>query len=129
MTSNLTTASAQAATAGLKPLRLQKPADWPVWLSVIRMIAQGDRIWELVNPDVEEKPLGIEEPIAPTFVDSDSIDFNAYAIYKARKELYKERLEPYLKQEEALKLFVRYIQSSIFSEAAVFISEETVAHP
>ena len=126
---NAATASAQAATTGLKPMRLQKPADWPVWLSAIRMIAQGDEIWDLMNSDLTTKPTGLPEPKRPVFQRTLPVDAAKYAEYKIQKEWYEEDLKPYIKQEKSLKLLIRYINAFISSEAAVFIAGEKIAHP
>ena len=120
---------AQAAMPGLKPMRLQKPADWSVWLSFIRMITMGDRIWDLVNPDLETKPQHLAEPIEPVFVRGETLDLVAYNIYKADSEIHTKQLKKFQRQQDAFNGLVRHIQSTISAEAAVYLAEEKDPHP
>ena len=120
--------SSSTASPQQKQIRLQKPADWTVWLSFVRWIAQGDKIWNLVDPSLPTKPENLEEPVAPEFDDSGDIDLQKYEKHKARKGLYKERLAKYEKQNDAFKTLTRHIGSTLSAEAAVLVADEN-AHP
>ena len=86
-----------------KPLRLQKSADWPIWLSFVRMLAESDKVWSLVDPDQDTKPAHLSEPVEPEFDDSGDIDLEAYAKWKAKMGVHKARMIRYEKQHEAFK--------------------------
>lgn len=118
--------AAIAATAAgkAKPIRLQKPADWPIWLSFVKRHVQQNNVWELVNPDIESKPGVSIELVEPEFDDSGNFSIEQYAKYEARKKLYKDKMKPFLKREKAFKTLVTYIQATISVEAAVFLSNE-----
>ena len=115
-----------------KNIKLEKPADWTVWLSFVRTRAQIDNIWDLVNPDIEERPPHLTRPIEPTYegpLDA-TTDFNItdFELYKARAVVYKAQLAKHTIQHEALKGLITYIQSTIFAATAIFI-QEVEAHP
>ena len=64
------------------------------------------------------------EPVESEFDDSGNFSMEQYARYEARKKLYKDKMKPFLKREEAFKTLVIYIQVTISAEAAVFLSNE-----
>lgn len=115
-----------------KNIKLEKPADWTVWLLFIRTRAQIDNIWDLVDPDIEERPLYLTRPIEPTYEGplETTKDFSItdFELYKARAVIYKAQLAKYTIQHEAFKGLITYIQSTISAAAAVFI-QEVEAHP
>lgn len=93
--------SAVPVTQQQKQIRLQKPADWTVWLSLVRMLAQGHKIWDFVNPDHDTKPVEMAEPIEPTIEDSGELDLKKYEIWKAKKDIYKEKMKPFKQRHDA----------------------------
>ena len=117
-----------SAVSQSKQIRLQKPADWTVWLFFVRMIAQGDDIWNLVDSSLSEKPENIKRSIAFVFDDSGDIDFQQYEKHKAKQGIYKAKLNVYKEQNEAFEQLVKHIQSTICAEAAIFLANEE-AHP
>ena len=114
----------------LKQIQLQKPADWTVWLSFIRMIAENDDVWNLINPDLIERPENILKPQAPVYQGSRgaNIDLEAYNQWKAQMGLHRADLAEYEKQRESMKQLIKQIQSSISADAAVLIANES-SHP
>ena len=104
--------------------------DWTVWLFFVRMIAQGDDIWNLIDSNLSEKPTKniINKSVASKFDDSGNIDLQQYEKYKAKLSIYKAKLNAYKEQNEAFKQLVRHIQSIICAEAAIFFANEE-AHP
>lgn len=123
------TATAAAAAAAPKAIRLQKSADWPIWLAFVRMLAEGEKVWDLVNPDLESKPANLEEPVEPVFnVGSGTIDESLYRQHKIRMQLYQNAMTPYKRQQDSLNMLIRHIQSTISSEIAVYLQHEK-SHP
>ena len=120
--------SAAPTPSQSKQIRLQKPADWTVWLFFVRMIAEKNDIWKLIDPSFSEKPGNINKPVASEFDDSGKINLQAYEKYKAKQGIYKTRLNVYKKQNEAFKQLMKHIQSTICAEAAIFLADEK-AHP
>ena len=71
--------AAQPALLANKQIRLQKPADWTVWLSFIRMIVENDNVWNLINPELATRPPHLSEPVEPAYDgDIGQIDLEQY---------------------------------------------------
>jgi hypothetical protein len=49
-----------------KTVVLAKPADWEAWIFIVRSLAEGENIWELIDPDLETEPVIPTEPTFPT---------------------------------------------------------------
>lgn len=60
--------AAQSTLLVSKQIRLQKPADWSVWLSFIRMIAEIDNDLNLINFDHEIRSDHLSESEKPMYV-------------------------------------------------------------
>ena len=118
------------STAPLKQIQLAKPADWTIWLSFIRMIAENDDVWNLINPDLTKKPKNLSKPQAPAYQGSRgaNIDLEAYSQWKAQMRLHRADLAEYEKQKESMKQLIKQIQFSISADAAVLIANES-SHP
>ena len=89
-----------------KQIRMEKPADWSVWLSFVRIR--------------EEPELGEATDAAAITV--------AYQIYKGQMILYRSKLAKYNKQHDAFNTLILHIQSTISAAAAIFLEAE-YAHP
>ena len=59
-----------------KPIKLEKPADWPTWISFVRTRAQIDNIWHLIDPNLEVRPACMTKPPEPSLND-DQGEFDA----------------------------------------------------
>ena len=89
------------------------------------MIAQGNDIWELVDPNLSEKSKkNISKSVALEFDDLRDIDLQQYEKYKARQGIYKAKLNVYKEQNKAFKQLVKHIQSTICAKAANFLANE-----
>lgn len=112
-----------------KAIRLEKPADWPTWLSFVRIRAEGDHIWGLINPDLPARPACLEKPVKPAFNrGTGPIDLVAFEQHKALLVLYKSDLADYDVQNGAFNRIILHIQSTISATAAIFI-QDVDAHP
>ena len=110
-----------------KSIKLEKPADWPTWISFVRTRAQTANIWDLINPD-NAKSECLTEPVEPTYVEGPQWDAQAFEIYKARSLVYTKALAKYEKQRAAFGSIVDFIQQTISSTAAIVI-HDVDAHP
>lgn len=111
-------------------VRLAKSADWDVWFYFVRTRATITGIWELVDPDLTERPVLLEEPVEPVYVVPDDDDFHPipYAAYEARKEIYRWKLTKYEQQVKALGDLTSFIQETIAPHNVTFIQKEE-PHP
>lgn len=48
--------------ANEKQIILDKPADWDAWITLVQAQATDTQIWDLINPDLAERPILLEEP-------------------------------------------------------------------
>ena len=114
-----------------KKVILAKSADWDAWLSFVRTWAVNTQIWDLVSPDLEERPVSVEQPIEPEFtVPDDDAQFDKvkYEAYKARKDVYKTKLARYERQEKAFGDLITFIQETIAAHNDIFIQKKE-PHP
>ena len=109
----------------IKPLRLQKSANWLIWLFFVRMIAESDKIWNLINSDQDTKSAHLSKSAESKFDDSENINFDAYAKWKAKMKVYKVRMIKYEKQHEIFKPLIKHIQSTILIDVVVLIANKS----
>lgn len=77
-----------------KNLILAKLTDWDAWISFVRTRATNTQIWDLINPNLAEKPASLKRLTEPQFQipDDDALfDKVKHEAYKARKDLYKTK--------------------------------------
>ena len=92
---------------------LDKPADWDVWISLVRCRAWNNDIWHLVDPDLVEKPHPLPRPVVPKFVLPQAgtpLDHDAVELYKLQVSLYKIQLGEFNRQKRAFGELVSFIQ-------------------
>ena len=114
-----------------KQIRLEKPADWPIWLSFVRIRAQSDNVWDLVDPSKSEKPACLQkptEPVTPTEDASGNINLVQFEQYKAKLIIHKAKLFKYNAQLEAFNRLILHVQSTIAATTAIYF-ENVEAHP
>lgn len=93
-----------------KSVKLEKSADWPTWLSFVRTRPQNDGIWDLINPDVNEKPQNLIESIESTFEHGrDELDKKTFEVYTALLTVHIKAAKKYEKQKIAFKSILKYI--------------------
>lgn len=115
-----------------KKVILSKPADWEAWISFVRTRATNNRIGDLINPDLTDKPATLQEPAEPEEynVPDDPNLFNqkAYEAYKAGKDIYKTRLARFEREEKAFWDLISFIQETIAAHNVTLIQKEE-SHP
>lgn len=90
------------------PVILSSYSNWHNWIFLIRTTAKQSHIWDLVNPDIEEKPVCLHRPdFLRRLHDQDQID------YENDKDVWKIEYLEWEKQEKALQHLTKVIQSSI----------------
>lgn len=104
----------------------QRSVDWTVWLSFFRMIAENGNVWDLINPDFENKSeyfIGLRRSplMRKTLV---VLIWNAYAKWKAKMGLHKTVMTRYEKQREIFKQLIKQTQSQFSVDAVVLIANE-----
>lgn len=105
---------------------LAKPADWDVWISLVRCRAWNNDIWHLVNPDLVEKPHPLSRPVVPTFVLPQAgtpLEQDAVELYKLQVSLYKIQLGEFNRQKRAFGELVSFIQETISAYNSTLIRE------
>ena len=110
---------------------LGKSSDWDTWLSFVRNRAEGNDIWELVNPELTERPATLERPKKPEpgqDFNSGPVDTQNYDRYKIQKKEFISELALYDRQKKALTDLVSFIQETIATQYAVNIEAEP-SHP
>ncbi|MCJ1271800.1 hypothetical protein MMC22_011705 [Lobaria immixta] len=63
--------TASSITSNTKKIILSKSADWDPWISFVRARASNSDIWDLVKPNLDNKPLSLAKPTEPTEIESD----------------------------------------------------------
>lgn len=115
----------------IRKIVLGKPLDWDTWISFVKSRADNNDIWELVNPELTEKPETLKKPQKPNYdlpEDDAQFDQKKFEAYKARMQLYKADLAEYEKQKKAFGDLISFIQETITTSTAIFIQKEDT-HP
>lgn len=110
---------------------LAKSADWKKWIFSVKTKAMNSGVWDLINPDLNIKPLQQERPIKPTFVvpqSTNEIDKDSYKLFKIQISAYKHDLDEYDRQQNALMEIINFIHDSLSVQTALFI-KNVDAHP
>ena len=45
-----------------KKIILSKPEDWDTWINLVRIKAETDEVWNLIDPDLSSKPVALTKP-------------------------------------------------------------------
>jgi hypothetical protein len=109
-----------------KQIRLNKSIDWVTWLFFVRIRAQNDEIWELIDSNIEIKSISLAKSIESIYQKSDRLkNFNqkTFDFYQSKAMLYKAKLAKYEKQFEAFKKLIQFIQSTIFNSVTILIQD------
>ena len=102
---------------------LAKPADWETWISFLKTKATNLGVWELVNPDLTEKPAAKERPAKPIFEppqDAAQIDNNAFNLFKIQSAVYKLNLDEYEREQKAFTDITNFIHDTLAIQVAAF---------
>ena len=100
----------QSALFVNKQIKLQKPTDWTVWLSFIRMIAENDNVWDLINSELATRSFHLSKPIELAYdEDIEQIDLKQYNRWKTKMGLHKTVMIRYEKQKEIFKQIIKQI--------------------
>ena len=114
-----------------KKVILAKTADWDPWIFFVRNRAKSSRIWDLVDPNLTERPQQLQPPMVPTFVIPPAgtpLNKDTLEIYKVQNSLYKTQLAEYERQEKAFGDLIAFIQDTIAAHNVIFIQKED-SHP
>ena len=97
----------------------------------MRARATTTQIWDLINPNLAERPLSLKQPVEPEFEmpdDDAQFDITKYEAYKARKDIYKTKLAKFERQQKAFGDLITFIQDTIAAHNVTFIQKEE-PHP
>jgi hypothetical protein len=102
---------------------LSKPADWDIWFSFVKAKAINHEVWELVNPSIEAKSVGIPKPTPPIMpvVGPGGLNKDAVELYKLECASYTHRTADYQNQKKALIDLINYIQEIITVDNVIYI--------
>jgi hypothetical protein len=89
-----------STSSNLKAIILDKPSDWRPWLFVVKGLANTDKVWKYIDPDLSTEPelSKLPELLSLTEVNASKATLNA--LDEKEKELYKLLLAVY-KEETA----------------------------
>jgi hypothetical protein len=92
---------------------LKNIEDWKDWISTIQMMAQGLRIWEFINPDIEpDKIPKLTQPAKPTgTVDAGDL------------EIFKYQMKEWSEQRSAMTKMPEKIIQTVDKSCIVFIND------
>lgn len=89
----------------------------------------SSRIWDLVNPNLPEKPVALEALEEPEYIipeDGKDIDYEAF---KAQTRVYKTRMAEFERQNESFGDLISCIQDTIPIHHFIFFPETEEPHP
>ena len=72
-----------------KTIILSKPADWEPWFFTIRSLAEGGKVWELIDPDLTTEPAVPAELEVPTAIQVNQNKNSIVELDPDARELYK----------------------------------------
>jgi hypothetical protein len=106
-----------------KQIKLKKFVDWITWLSFVKIRAQKNNIWELVDSNKNIRSFYLIKSIESMIMKSINAKkfLRDYEIYKIRIIVYKTALTRYNDQKETFKNLIQFIQFIVFTSAAIFI--------
>lgn len=110
---------------------LSNSTEWDTWISMIRQRAEILGIWDLVNPNLPQKPSELPYPDAPIFplpAPGQPVNPNALLIRKIQKSNHKILLSEYSRQKKAFDDIVAFIRDTISASNIVHI-ENVDSHP
>ncbi|MCJ1270963.1 hypothetical protein MMC22_010862 [Lobaria immixta] len=84
---------------------LDKPENWDGWISFIKSAVHDPRIWNLIDPELANKPgttLYPKELVSPKFDDHGNINVADLEQYKALQMFREPELAKYEKEQKAL---------------------------
>ena len=100
-----------------------------MWIATVRIRASNLEIWNIVNPDLEEKPQRLKKPDCPGMDDIHSARAsknaekikNAMEMYNLDKEVYKIDLAEYEHQVKALTDLTTFLQDMITAHNITYL--------
>lgn len=103
--------------------------DWDPWIAIVKAKATGYKIWNLINPALEEKPAARLEPTRPILNAMEGDDFVEKNLrYKYAMTEYKQDLQAYKEEQEAMAKMITHIYDTTASGNLTFI-EKVEVHP
>ena len=121
------------ASANQKTIRLSKREDWEAWLSIIKHKATATEVWELVNPDIIEKPANKIKPTQPDIATirrlTDATQRQmAMENLKLDEKAYRFDLQDYEKERKNLTDLIETIMNTLDADNTIYV-RQTESHP
>ena len=112
-----------------KKVILVKAGDWYMWIATVRIRASNLGIWNIINPDLKEKPQRLKKPDCSGMNDIHSVRAsknaeetkNAMEMYNLDKEVYKIDLAEYEHQVKALTDLITFLQDTITAHNVTYL--------
>ena len=112
-----------------RELKLSVSKDWDAWLSVVRAKASGYSIWDLIDPSINIRPTGKQEPTEPSLDSQAGTDFTEkHARYKIASSKYKKELQDWKEQKDSMAKIINHIYDTTTVANLSFIQTIEV-HP
>lgn len=112
-----------------RELKLSQSKDWDAWLSVVRAKATGLRIWHLIDPAINVKPIGLDEPDEPDLDDQPGSNFTEkHARFKMAATKYKRDLQDFKDQHDSMAKIISFIYDTTSINNLTYIQKVEV-HP
>ena len=114
---------------GSTSLKLKTSDQWRNWLASIRNIAKSQRIWNHIDPDLEEQPV-VNEPTYPSVSDAQlgasnvrDLGSTGAMIWTDMKEDYRFQKKEFDNINDALTRMLRIVQESVAPENFHYIAD------
>ena len=118
-----------------KTVVLAKPTDWEAWIFIVRSLAEGESIWELINLDLETEPVILTEPAFPTPTDINPATTSIIELTPDERELYKLLMAQYKEQSaksvrtlDALNSLRKHIITTIAAYNHIYIMGQSTIY-
>lgn len=120
------------APSSSKQVILSKSSDWRTWITLVRIRATNNDIWELVNPELETQPARQSKPKEPEIAYLEQPTGMraqlALEAFKDENQVYKFKLAAYKREAKALADLSNFILETISAENVVYV-EQADPHP
>ena len=118
-----------------KTIILSRPADWEPWFFTIRSLAEGGKVWELIDPDLATEPAVPAEPEIPTATQVNrnkisivDLDPDERELYKLLLVQHKEHSAKATKTLEALNSVRKHLITTVAADNLVYIRGKSTAY-
>ena len=118
-----------------KTVILSRLTDWEPWFFTIKSLAEGGKVWELIDPDLVTEPAVPAEPEIPTVTQVNrnknsivELDPDERELYKLLLVQHKEYLAKATKTLEALNGVRKHLITTVATDNLIYIWGKSTAY-